>query len=46
MFRFAYSADFLTWALTSPGYFKEWHVGVRAVTAKGKKLVACITGEL
>eukprot|EP00750_Incisomonas_marina_P032070 INCI881.1.p1 GENE.INCI881.1~~INCI881.1.p1 ORF type:complete len:496 (-),score=99.42 INCI881.1:156-1643(-) len=29
MFRFDYSIPFLQWALTPPGYFKEWHVGVR-----------------
>jgi hypothetical protein len=43
MFRFAYSVDFLTWALTPPDYFPEWHVGVR-VQNKGRALVACITG--
>jgi hypothetical protein len=29
MFRFDYSIPFLQWALTPPGYFREWHVGVR-----------------
>jgi glycylpeptide N-tetradecanoyltransferase len=42
MFRFDYSKEFLKWALLVPGYFKEWHVGVRAT--KTKKLMACITG--
>ncbi len=42
MFRFAYSAPFLSWALTPPGYARDWHVGVRV--AKSRKLVGCITG--
>ncbi|EPS43895.1 hypothetical protein H072_2152 [Dactylellina haptotyla CBS 200.50] len=29
MFRFAYSSSFLKWALTPPGWQKEWNVGVR-----------------
>ncbi|KIW07068.1 uncharacterized protein PV09_01958 [Verruconis gallopava] len=40
-FRFHYSASFLNWALKSPGWKKEWHVGVRA--SKSKKLVAFIS---
>lgn len=28
-FRFKYSAEFLEWALTPPGYYKDWHIGVR-----------------
>ncbi|EYE94860.1 glycylpeptide N-tetradecanoyltransferase swoF [Aspergillus ruber CBS 135680] len=42
MFRFRYSQSFLHWALMSPGWRKEWHVGVRAT--KSKKLVASISG--
>ncbi|PLB54541.1 N-myristoyl transferase [Aspergillus steynii IBT 23096] len=42
MFRFRYSQSFLHWALMSPGWKKEWHVGVRA--SKSKKLVASICG--
>ncbi|EFJ15161.1 hypothetical protein SELMODRAFT_234338 [Selaginella moellendorffii] len=42
MFRFDYSVDFLRWALRPPGYFPNWHIGVRAKTSK--KLVAFITG--
>lgn len=42
MFRFSYSAPFLNWALKSPGWKKEWHVGVRVSTSK--KLVAFISG--
>ncbi|KAL6716653.1 glycylpeptide N-tetradecanoyltransferase [Lecanora helva] len=42
MFRFNYSASFLNWALKSPGWRKEWHVGVRA--SKSQKLVAFISG--
>ncbi|KAJ6496956.1 N-myristoyl transferase [Mycena vitilis] len=41
-FRFQYSSEFLHWALTPPGYFKEWHVGVRV--SSNKKLVAFISG--
>lgn len=29
MFRFDYKPEFLRWALTAPGYFKDWMVGVR-----------------
>lgn len=41
MFRFAYSPDFLRWALQPPGHKKEWHCGVR-VSGTGK-LVAFIS---
>lgn len=43
MFRFNYSKSLLDWALKSPGWKKDWHVGVRA---KGPKrlLVATIFG--
>ncbi|OKL61424.1 Glycylpeptide N-tetradecanoyltransferase [Talaromyces atroroseus] len=41
-FRLNYSPAFLRWALTSPGWQKEWHVGVRA--SKSKKLTAFISG--
>lgn len=43
MFRFNYSKSFLDWALKSPGWRKEWHVGVRAKTEK-RTLVATIFG--
>ncbi|KAM0938263.1 putative glycylpeptide N-tetradecanoyltransferase [Dioscorea sansibarensis] len=42
MFRFNYSKEFLRWALRPPGYFKSWHIGVRAKASQ--KLVAFITG--
>ncbi|GLT98705.1 hypothetical protein SLE2022_161970 [Rubroshorea leprosula] len=42
MFRFHYSKEFLRWALRPPGYYRSWHIGVRARTSK--KLVAFITG--
>ncbi|KAI9879712.1 MAG: glycylpeptide N-tetradecanoyltransferase [Pleopsidium flavum] len=42
MFRFNYSVSFLNWALKSPGWRPEWHVGVRA--SKSQKLVAFISG--
>lgn len=40
-FRFDYSKEFLMWALTSPGYHPEFHLGV--VSTKSKKLVAFIS---
>ena len=45
-FRFNYSIEFLKWALKPPGWKKEWHIGVRAKAAEGKKgkLVAFISG--
>jgi glycylpeptide N-tetradecanoyltransferase len=45
-FRFNYSVEFLKWALKPPGWKKEWHIGVRAKAAEGKKgkLVAFISG--
>jgi len=42
MFRFDYSRDFLTWALTPPGFRKEFHLGVRST--KSNRLMAFITG--
>lgn len=42
MFRFDYSRDFLTWALTPPGFRKDFHLGVRS--AKSNRLMAFITG--
>ncbi|KAF9246177.1 acyl-CoA N-acyltransferase [Melanogaster broomeanus] len=41
-FRFKYSAEFLEWALKPPGYYEEWHIGVRV--SSNKKLVAFISG--
>ena len=40
-FRLTYSASLLNWALKSPGWRKEWYVGVRA--KQSKKLVAFIS---
>ncbi|KAF7366922.1 Glycylpeptide N-tetradecanoyltransferase [Mycena sanguinolenta] len=40
--RFKYSAEFIRWALTPPGFFPQWHVGVRV--SANKKLVAFISG--
>eukprot|EP00929_Paragymnodinium_shiwhaense_P051727 TRINITY_DN2598_c0_g1_i1.p1 TRINITY_DN2598_c0_g1~~TRINITY_DN2598_c0_g1_i1.p1 ORF type:complete len:475 (+),score=176.62 TRINITY_DN2598_c0_g1_i1:110-1534(+) len=42
MFRFDYSIPFLRWALTPPGFLKQWHLGVRVKTSG--KLVGFITG--
>jgi glycylpeptide N-tetradecanoyltransferase len=41
MFRFDYSIPFLQWALTPPGFLKDWHVGVR--NTKTRALMGCIT---
>lgn len=41
MFRFDYSRDFLTWALTPPGYLPQFHLGVRS--SKSNRLMAFIT---
>ena len=41
VFRFDYSKPFLQWALTPPGYLREWHVGVR--NQKTGSLMGCIT---
>ena len=41
-FRFDYSSSFLRWALQSPGFYKDWHVGVRVKASK--RLVAFISG--
>ncbi|EGR30518.1 n-myristoyltransferase 2, putative [Ichthyophthirius multifiliis] len=42
MFRFDYSREFLKWALTPPGQYKDWTVGVRV--QKTGKLVGFISG--
>ncbi|KAF0701601.1 Aste57867_7974 [Aphanomyces stellatus] len=42
MFRFDYSIEFLKWVLTSPGFHKDWHVGIR--NEKTGKLMAFISG--
>ncbi|EQC40032.1 glycylpeptide N-tetradecanoyltransferase [Saprolegnia diclina VS20] len=42
MFRFDYSMEFLKWVLLSPGFHKDWHVGVR--NEKTGKLMAFIGG--
>lgn len=42
MFRFDYSKEFLVWALTPPGYYPEWMIGVRV--KKNQKLVGFISG--
>jgi glycylpeptide N-tetradecanoyltransferase len=42
MFRFDYKIPFLRWALTPPGYFKNWHLGVRG--GKKNTLFAFIAG--
>ncbi|XP_041478649.1 glycylpeptide N-tetradecanoyltransferase 2-like [Lytechinus variegatus] len=41
MFRFDYSAEFLQWALTPPGWLRDWHCTVRVNT--NKKLVGFIS---
>lgn len=42
MFRFDYSIEFLQWALTPPGYHKEWLFGVRG--GKKNRLFGFISG--
>ena len=42
MFRFDYSPEFLVWALTPPGFLKQFHLGVRST--KSGRLMALITG--
>ena len=42
MFRFDYSVPFLMWALTPPGYKKDWLFGVRG--GKKNKLFGFISG--
>jgi glycylpeptide N-tetradecanoyltransferase len=42
VFRFAYPKTFLVWALTPPGWLRDWHIGIR-VRATGK-MVAFISG--
>ncbi|KAK0610191.1 acyl-CoA N-acyltransferase [Bombardia bombarda] len=39
MFRFKYSQSFLRWSLMTPGWRKEWHVGIRV----GETLCAFIS---
>ncbi|ROW07877.1 hypothetical protein VMCG_03463 [Cytospora schulzeri] len=44
MFRFNYGTDILKWALMSPGWSAEWHVGIRDCRLPTKKpLVAFIS---
>lgn len=40
-FRFAYSPEFLDWALHPPGWKQQWHLGVRM--SKTNRLVAFIS---
>lgn len=40
-FRFNYTKDFFNWALKSPGWRSNWHVGVRA--SSSGKLIAFIS---
>ncbi|OMH79733.1 Glycylpeptide N-tetradecanoyltransferase [Zancudomyces culisetae] len=42
MFRFKYSADFLIWALKSPGYRSEWNIGIR--NTGNKELQGFVSG--
>lgn len=42
IFRFHYSSEFLLWALSSPKYLKQWHVGVKY--KQSNKLVGFISG--
>ena len=42
VFRFAYPKEFLFWALTPPGWLRDWHIGVRVKTTG--QLVGFISG--
>ncbi|GIX63461.1 glycylpeptide N-tetradecanoyltransferase [Babesia caballi] len=42
MFRFDYKAGFLRWAMTPPGYKKDWLIGVRVKASK--RMVGFISG--
>ncbi|KAG6428593.1 hypothetical protein SASPL_112845 [Salvia splendens] len=42
LFRFNYTKEFLRWGLRPPGFYQNWHIGVRVKASK--KLVAFITG--
>lgn len=41
LFRFDYPDKFLDWALKSPGWRKEWHIGIRKSDCK--ELVAFVS---
>ncbi|CRG95647.1 glycylpeptide N-tetradecanoyltransferase, putative [Plasmodium gallinaceum] len=41
IFRFNYSSEFLLWALSSPNYLKNWHIGVKYDAAN--KLIGFIS---
>ena len=41
-FRFRYTPAFIKWALTPPGYYKEWIIGMRVKA--NQKLVGFISG--
>ncbi|OII78365.1 myristoyl-protein N-myristoyltransferase domain-containing protein [Cryptosporidium andersoni] len=40
-FRFLYSKEFLHWALCIPGYYEDWHLGIKL--EENNKLVAFIS---
>jgi len=42
-FKFKYSKEFLKWALTPPGYFPNWHVGIKM---KGKNNDKCLNPNI
>ena len=42
MFRFHYQKEMIQWALITPGYYKDWHIGVRVV--KNKKMIGFMSG--
>jgi hypothetical protein len=46
LFRFDYSVPFLQWALTPPGFRKDWHVGVRNSKTGGGSLSLSLTLSL
>lgn len=47
MFRFDYQPDFLKWSLQSPGWKREWHLGVRLVkSGRLMGFVSAIPGSI
>ena len=42
LFRFNYPSEFLQWALCSPGWKKEWHLGIKDENARLIAFIAAI----
>ncbi|KAK0713979.1 acyl-CoA N-acyltransferase [Lasiosphaeria miniovina] len=46
MFRFKYSPSLLRWSLMSPGWKKEWHVGIRAKSGALCAFIGAVPTEI